>query len=62
MACIEWRCNEPDCDWWTFENREYVVCPKCGSFRLSETFDEQPEHRDLDDESPDQEPNTEEEA
>lgn len=47
MACMEHECA--DCGHYDMDNRRWSRCPKCGSTRVTNWFDEPPEeHLDYD--------------
>lgn len=41
MACMDWTCTNPDCDWWTCNNESHMgPCPLCGAETVG-WFDEE---------------------
>ncbi len=50
MACVEYWCNNNDCNFITITNSpELTVCPDCGGTDMGKAFDEDGDHSDYDD-------------
>ena len=40
MACLDFQCQNPKCDWVDGGNHKITICPKCGG-NVSVFFDEE---------------------